>query len=72
MEQDQYTGKTGATPPRAAGSPLSGTGSQPPGVQHSGLSRTSVWVVIAVVLVAGLFLYFRYERGILALFDRSH
>ncbi|MFI5248555.1 MAG: hypothetical protein ACHQTF_01220 [Gemmatimonadales bacterium] len=72
MEQDQYTGKTGATPPRAAGSPLSGAGSQPPGEQHSGLSRTSVWVAIAVVLVAGLFLYFRYERGIAALFDRSH
>jgi hypothetical protein len=29
-------------------------------------------VAIAVVLVAGLFLYFRYERGIAALFDRSH
>jgi hypothetical protein len=29
-------------------------------------------VVIALVLVAGLFLYFRYERGVVALFDRSH
>ncbi len=72
MEQDQYTGKSGATPPRAAGSPLSGVGSQPPGAQRSGLSRTSVWVAIAAVLVAGLFLYFRYERGVVALFDRSH
>jgi hypothetical protein len=72
MEQDQYTGKSGATPPRAAGSPVPGIGSQPPAEQHSGLSRTSVWVVIAAVLVAGLFLYFRYERGIVALFDRSH
>lgn len=72
MEQDQYTGKSGATPPRAAGSPLSGIGSQPPGVQHSGLSRTSVWVVVAAVLVAGVVLYFRYEPGIVALFDRSH
>jgi hypothetical protein len=72
MEQDQYTGKSGATPPRAAGSPLSGVGGQAPGEQHSGLSRTSLWVAIAAVLVAGLFLYFRYERGILALFDRSH
>jgi hypothetical protein len=72
MEQDQYTGKSGATPPRAAGSPLSGAGGQPPVAEHSGLSRTSVWVVIAAVLVAGVFLYFRYEPGIVALFDRSH
>jgi|GEM_PF-6540681 len=51
---------------------MSGKGSQASGAQHSGLSRTSVWVVIAAVLVAGLFLYFRYERGVLALFERSH
>jgi hypothetical protein len=72
MEQDQYTGKSGATPPHAAGSSLPGIGSPPPGAQRSGLSRTSVWVIIAAVLVAGLFLYFRYERGVIALFDRSH
>jgi hypothetical protein len=77
MEQDQYTGKSGATPPRAgeslrAGVGGQGPGGQAPGPEHTGLSRTSVWVVIAVVLVAGLFLYFRYERGVIALFDRSH
>jgi len=72
MEQDQYTGKTGATPPHAARTSPPGIGSPPPGAQHSGLSRTSVWVIIAAVLVAGLFLYFRYERGVVALFDRSH
>jgi hypothetical protein len=72
MEQDEYTGKSGATPPRAAGAPLSGIGTPPPEAEHSGLSRTSVWVVIAAVLVAGVFLYFRYEPGIVALFDRSH
>jgi hypothetical protein len=29
-------------------------------------------VAIAAVLVAGVFLYFRFEPGIVALFDRSH
>jgi hypothetical protein len=77
MEQDQYTGKSGATPPHAAESLRAGVGGQGPDGQaprpeHTGLSRTSVWVVIAIVLVAGLFLYFRYERGVVALFDRSH
>jgi hypothetical protein len=72
MEQDQYTGKSGATPQRGADSPVAGTGGQAPGAQHTGLSRTSVWVVIAVVLAAGLFLYFRYERAVVALFDRGH
>jgi hypothetical protein len=72
MEQDQYTGKTGATPQRGADSPLAGIGGQPAGAERTGLSRRSVWVVIAIVLAAGLFLYFRYERGVVALFDRSH
>jgi hypothetical protein len=72
MEQEQYTGKSGATPPRGADSPVAGTGGQAPGPQRTGLSRTSVWLVIALVLAAGLFLYFRYERGVVALFDRGH
>ncbi len=77
MEQDQYTGKSGATPPRAAESLRAGVGrqgpaGQAPGPAHTGLSRPAVWVVVAVVLLAGLFLYFRYERGVVALFDRSH
>jgi len=77
MEQEQYTGKSGATPPRAveslpAGVGIQGPEGQVPGPEHTGLSRTSVWVVIVIVLVAGLFLYFRYERGVVALFDRGH
>ena len=72
MEQDQYTGKSGATPPRAGDSPRAGIGGQTPEPQHTGLARPSLWIVIGAVLLAGLLLYFRYERGVVALFDRSH
>jgi hypothetical protein len=72
MEQDQYTGKTGATPRRGDDSPRAGLGGLDTSTERTGMSRTTVWAVIAVVLVVGLFLYFRFERDIIALFDRGH
>lgn len=36
------------------------------------VGRLAAWGVLAVVLVLGLFLYFRYQPGIAPLYDKVH
>jgi hypothetical protein len=71
MEQDQYTGKSDATTGHAGDSPRNGTDRRP-ATERPGVSRTVLWAVLAGALVVGLGLYFRFEKVVVALFDRGH
>jgi predicted secreted protein len=71
MEHDQYTGKSDAMTPHGDDSPRTGTDC-PPATERPGVSRRVLWTVLAGALVGGLVLYFRFEKVIVALFDRGH
>ncbi len=83
MEPREYTGKTDATQGTAAGAPPDGAAAggplgraprsdAPSDAPRGGVPRVVLWAAVAVALVAGLVLYFRYEGAVSPLFGGGH
>ena len=64
MNQGQYTGK----PDGPQGSAPDGERLEKSGRSLRGVQRATLWLAIAVLLIVGLVLYFRFESGIVPLF----
>jgi hypothetical protein len=64
MNQSQYTGK----PEGPQGSGPESERVEKNGRGLRGVQRATLWLAIAVLLIVGLVLYFRFESGIVPLF----
>jgi hypothetical protein len=72
MEPGQDTGKSDATQrgPDDTGPPHAQRPA--PDAERGGVPRSLVWGMVAVAVVAGLALYFAFERNIAPLFGGGH